>query len=145
MRTALCVILSCQLAAAYARLGNSEPVQVSMVQLLAQPSKYDKKLISVRGFLSIWREPHHGVRAILFLHPEDAKDLFSRNTINVVASQEMIREQKTFDQRYVILTGVFHAAPTASGGYVTTIREVQACTVTAEPDPPQPQSGNTWR
>lgn len=66
MRGLLSVALLCSLFAG-AGLAQDRPVPLglSLIQLMANPEKFDGKLVTVQGFLRIGQEPKHGIEAVL--------------------------------------------------------------------------------
>jgi len=110
---------------------------VSLIELIAHVEKFDNQLVTVQGFLRITHERKHGVRANLYLHEEDAKNLLN-NDVLVMASQEMLRDEEKIDRKYMILTGSFRAVHGAGnvsyeGGL---IKNVRSCTPWSDPNRP---------
>lgn len=77
-----------------------EPVDVTMVQLIANPEGFDGKLIRVIGFLRLQFEG-----TVLYLHREDYERSIG-NGIWVDATPEMWKES-AMNSKYVLLEGVF--------------------------------------
>jgi hypothetical protein len=116
------------------------PKYVSPIQLIANPEKFDKTLITVRGFLVM--EGHRDVVAsALYLHREDAENQLD-NSVLVEASDQMRRDEEKIDRIYVTLTGSFRAVPTANSSYIPTISNVRSCTPLSNPTHPIGLKGN---
>jgi hypothetical protein len=106
------------------------PQLVTMIELLGNPARYDGKLITVRGFLEMWKPPRDVASSILYLHEEDAT--FLLNGIAVVPTSEMLERFDSRNRRYVSLTGEVAVTATGSEGTIVGIRNIQEC----EPWPP---------
>ena len=54
--------------------GQDKSISVNMVELLANPEKFDGQVVTVFGFLTMDHQKHHPMMgAFLSLHEEDAK------------------------------------------------------------------------
>jgi hypothetical protein len=82
-----------------------EPTDVSMVQLIANPEKYDGKLVRVIGFLRMEFEGN-----ALYLHREDYEKHIAANGIWVDVTSAMNKQEKTLNSRYDIIEGVFSSS-----------------------------------
>lgn len=78
------------------------PERVSMVQLLANPDKYDRTLVLVTGYLRL--EPEGNT---LYLHEEDHKHALLDNGLWVEAPPRMVAEKEKLSGRYVSIVGFF--------------------------------------
>ena len=84
------------------------PLQsVSLVALLANPDKYDGKLVRVSGFLHHKFEDNH-----LYISKDDADYLLTENGISVSYSKDLKTEPRGFpleqyDAAYVLMEGRF--------------------------------------
>ena len=81
-----------------------QPINVTLVQLIANPEKFDGKLIRVIGFLEIEFEGN-----VLYLHREDYENALLGNGIWVDVTPEMTKNSKSLSKNYVLLEGVFSA------------------------------------
>ncbi len=79
-----------------------QPTGVSIINLIATPERYDGKMISVVGFLSIESED-----ARLYLGQEDYRRNNMGNGIFIDANKEVTSDIETKDLHYVGLVGVF--------------------------------------
>jgi hypothetical protein len=90
---------------------DQEPLDVSMVQLIANAQKYDGKLIRVIGFLRLEFEGNE-----LYLHREDYENGISKNGIWVDVYSETMKKSKNLNMHYVLLEGIFNANDHGHGG-----------------------------
>jgi len=81
-----------------------KPVDVTLVQLIASPERFDGKLIRVIGFLEITFEGN-----VLYLHREDYENAILGNGIWVNVTPEMFENSKSLSRSYVLLEGIFSA------------------------------------
>ena len=81
-----------------------EPTNVTLVQLIANPEKFDGKLIRVIGFLRLEFEGN-----VLYLHREDYENSILGNGIWVEVTPQIEKETKTINMHYVIMEGIFSA------------------------------------
>jgi hypothetical protein len=79
-----------------------KPTGVSIINLIATPERYDGKMISVVGFLSIESED-----ARLYLGQEDYRRNNMGNGIFIDTNKEVTRDIEAKDLHYVGLVGVF--------------------------------------
>jgi hypothetical protein len=79
------------------------PTDASLIQLIANPDKYDGKVVRVIGFVRLEFEGN-----ALYLHREDYESSLSKNAIWIDATPEMMKREK-FDKKYVLLEGTFDA------------------------------------
>lgn len=80
----------------------AEPENVTLVQLIADPQKFDGKLIRVIGFLRLEFEGD-----VLYLHREDYEHAILGDGIWVDATPEIAKQKQTLNTHYVLLEGVF--------------------------------------
>ena len=85
------------------RIANVE--QVSMLQLIASPEKFDGKVIQVVGFLRLEFEGN-----MLYAHQEDYEHRIFKNALWVVRNSRIDQNAQKLDQRYVIIIGTFDAS-----------------------------------
>src|SRR5271169_6128251 len=79
-----------------------EPVDVTLVQLIANPEKFDGKLVRVIGFLRLEFEGN-----VLYLHREDYENAILGDGIWVDVTPEITKQKKTLNMHYVVLEGIF--------------------------------------
>jgi hypothetical protein len=82
-----------------------EPVDVTLVQLIANPEKFDGKLVRVIGFLRLEFEGN-----VLYLHREDYENAILGDGIWVDVTPEITKQSKTLNMHYVLLVGIFSSS-----------------------------------
>jgi hypothetical protein len=95
----VCVLLTALLATP---ITAEQPVNVTLVRLIANPEKFDGKLIRVIGFLRLEFEGN-----VLYLHREDYEFAILGDGIWVDITPEMTKQSKTLNMNYVLLEGIF--------------------------------------
>ena len=79
---------------------------VSLIQLIASPEAYDKKVVRITGFLHLEFEGN-----AIYLHNEDFRYGLTKNALWIDVPKDMTREQiKIVNDQYVICTGRFVAS-----------------------------------
>lgn len=101
-----------------------QPTNVTLVQLIATPAKFDGKLIRVIGFLRLEFEGN-----VLYFHREDYENSILGNGIWVEVLPEMSKQSATLNMHYVLLEGVFsskeHGHMDAWRGTIKKIRRAE--------------------
>ena len=147
MRTPWLVVtcLGCVLLGSIPAISQTRPTTISLVQLLASPQQFDGKAVMVQGFLRFYRQPKHGLNVFLYLHEEDAKNLLDSNTVLVIPSKQMLRDEEKLDRTYVHMTarfaGVRAVGEESPGAGV--LKDVQDCSVWSDPHRPIGEPGNS--
>jgi hypothetical protein len=95
----LCIVLTTLLVP---QIRAAEPTNVTVVQLIANPEKFDGKLIRVIGFLRLEFEGD-----VLYLHREDYENAILGDGISVDVTPDMTKQSKTLNMNYVLLEGIF--------------------------------------
>jgi len=85
-------------------LAAAEPLDVSLVQLIANPKDYDGKIVRVIGFVKLEFEGN-----AIYLHQDDYKYGISKNGLWIDVTEEIRKRSTEFDQKYVMLEGMFNA------------------------------------
>jgi len=135
-RLSRCFVFGCLLVISKFGPAQQQGVPTSLIQLIANPERFDGKLVVVHGFLRIGHEKHHGTETVLYLHQEDATHLLGSNAVWVIASEQMIRDHEKIDGMYVMLTGVVRAVSGAGGSSGMVIKDVQSCRAWSDPRRP---------
>jgi hypothetical protein len=78
------------------------PIQVSLIQLIATPEKFDGKLVQVRGFLQMGREGD-----LIFLDKSSCDNVVPMNAIWIHRSEQMGKDKLKLNRKYVEVLGVF--------------------------------------
>lgn len=116
-------------------LGQERSAAVSIVELLANQDRFDGKLVTLVGFLTIDTQKKHAAMAFLHLHEEDAKHLLP-NGLEVVPSQQMLRDQEKINGMYVVITGLLHIVPNENGSHGIVMKDVRSCKLWSDPRRP---------
>jgi hypothetical protein len=82
---------------------------VSLIQLIANPEKYDGKQVEVIGFLRLEFEGN-----ALFLHQEDYEHRICRNAIGIGVTKEMKWHKDDVNMHYVLLVGTFRTGESST-------------------------------
>jgi hypothetical protein len=81
----------------------SDPTDVSLINLIATPEKYQGKIVRVVGYLNLEFEGN-----AIYIHKEDYEHALLKNAIWIdLSREEEGKNTKTFNKKYVILVGVF--------------------------------------
>jgi len=78
------------------------PINVSLLQLIATPEKFNDKLVDVEGFLDMSREGD-----LLYLHQIDSENGLLSNAIWVRRTEQMGKEKAKLHMKYVRVVGTF--------------------------------------
>lgn len=106
----------------------SDEVNVSLIQLIANPAAFDGKNVSIGGYLTLRGEYENS----LFLDENAYRSGMWANAIAVdlKSSKPAIKERaKQQDRKYVLVAGRFKAGPTAfSGGQLQEVYRLFSAT-----------------
>jgi hypothetical protein len=83
----------------------NEPLHISLVQLIANPEKFDGKLVAVAGFLRLEMEGD-----ALYLSRDDFLNGVTKNAIWIDLTPELVKSRQQLNNRYVLLMGTFDAS-----------------------------------
>jgi len=86
-------------------------VNVSLVQLIANPKDYHGKVVRVIGFVRLEFEGN-----AIYLHQEDYEHDITKNGLWIDVTDDIREKQKDYDQKYVLLEGTFNANETGHMG-----------------------------
>ena len=102
--------------------------QVSLVQLISNPSQYDNHRVIVAGFLTLEFE-----NSALYLHADDAAHFITKNALWVTARSGIKGRSDEINHHYVQIVGLFKASDHGHiGGYSGMIGEVERIDLTPE-------------
>lgn len=76
----------------------------SLVQLVANPEKYDGKRVAVIGFLKLQFEGNE-----LFIHRDDWENGISKNGVWVDVNSAVSEHAEELNEHYVLIVGTFSA------------------------------------
>jgi hypothetical protein len=100
------LVLACVVAAlVVSPIKAQEPADVTLIQLIANPDKFDGKLIRVIGFLRLEFEGD-----VLYLHREDYENAILGNGIWVSVTPAVTKQKATLNMNYVLLEGLFSSS-----------------------------------
>ena len=118
-----------------------QPIDVSMIQLIATPERFEGKMVSVVGFLGIDPE-----EARLYVSEEDYRQYIPGNGVWLDENKQMQKDIEQIDLHYVTLVGVFkqkglppHMAVGAGESGITDIRQCLPWLTPAERRPRKPK------
>ena len=83
-----------------------EILDVSIIQLIASPEKYDGKIVHIIGFIKIEFEGN-----AIYLHEEDYKKHIYKNSIWLSIPKEIYSLKKEISGKYGTIIGTFKAEP----------------------------------
>ena len=89
----------------------AEPLDVSLVKLIANPNDYNGKVVRVIGFVRLEFEGN-----AIYLHQDDYKHGISKNGLWIDVTDDIRKKRTDFDQKYVLLEGTFNAKETGHMG-----------------------------
>lgn len=98
----------------------SEPLNVGMVTLLANPERFDGTLIRTHGFVFI--QPDSDA---IYLHEDDYRYGLTKNAFALDLSEAQRKQFKKLSLKYVLIEGTMHSkSPDATYSYSGTIVNV---------------------
>jgi hypothetical protein len=89
----------------------TEPLDVSLIQLIANPKDFDGKIVRLIGFVKLEFEGN-----AIYFHQDDYKFGISKNALWLDITEDIRKKQAHFDERYIILEGTFNAENTGHMG-----------------------------
>ena len=119
------MLLSASSAAPVSHAQNPIRNTVSIVQLIARPEKYDRKVVRVMGFLRLEFEGD-----AIYLHEDDYRHAILKNGLTIVRNAKMEELADRLDLHYVILEGTFDVRSGNMGlnsGTITNITFIGIC------------------
>src|SRR5579864_6414585 len=100
------IALACIMTAlVVAPIRAQEPTDVTLVRLIANPERFDGKLIRAIGFLRLEFEGN-----VLYLHREDYENAILGDGIWVDVTTAITKQRDALNMNYVLLEGVFSAS-----------------------------------
>ena len=105
----------------------------SLLQILANPDSFHGKEVQIIGFLNLTFEGD-----ALYLHREDLAYGIVRNSIWVVANENMYKNRKWLNKKYVIIRGTFDANDHGHMGlFQGSLMNITRCDIWADPKSPR--------
>jgi len=120
------------------------PTDVSIIQLIATPEKFDGALVSLIGFMQIGRE-----QDLVYLGEQDFNHGLIENALWFRLSEEIGKDSQKLNKNYVRIVGVFsarHEGPYGCpNGGLTTVKRFQIWSTPENPvgrikDYPKPRN-----
>jgi hypothetical protein len=108
----------------------AEPLDVSLVQLIANPKNFHSKVVRVMGFVRLEFEGN-----AIYLHQDDYKHGIGKNGLWIDVTDDIRKKKADFDQKYVLLEGTFSAKETGHMGlWSGSIQKISRFQVWSEKD-----------
>jgi hypothetical protein len=108
----------------------AEPLDVSMIQLIANAKDYDGKVVRVIGFMRLESEGNG-----IYLHQDDYKHSNYKNGLWIDVSEDMDKRSAELDQKYVLVEGTFDAKMKGHMGlWSGSIQKITRCQVWIQRD-----------
>ena len=108
----------------------AETLDVSLVQLIANPKDYDGKVVRMIGYVRLEFEGN-----AIYLHQDDYKHGITKNGLWIDVTDDMRKRQADIDQKYVLLEGTFNARDRGHMGLWTgSVQKITRCQVWREKD-----------
>ena len=105
---------------------------VSLLELVVQPEKFDGKTIAVIGYLDVSFDG-----SLLYVHREDAENWISENAVWVRRTEQMERNRSSLNHKYVKLVGKFKVGYSQQlGDPPNGFSEVQSISLWSDPSSP---------
>jgi hypothetical protein len=108
------------------------PPDVSMIQVLFAPEKYDGLRITIIGYLEVGSEMHS-----LYLNPQDWANGIRMDSIEVVDAKLLLKRRAEINMKYVRLVGVFHLRQRAGVSNYGELGRIESCEVWSDPANPR--------
>jgi hypothetical protein len=89
----------------------AETIDVSIVQLIANPQQFDGKIVRIIGFARLEFEGDS-----IYLHREDYEHGITKNGLWMDVPNDMRKRDTEFDQKYILIEGRFNAKFTGHMG-----------------------------
>jgi hypothetical protein len=103
----------------------AEPLDVSLVRLIANPEDYDGKIVRVIGFVRLEFEGD-----AIYLHQDDCRHGIPKNGLWIDVTDEVRKKRKDYDQKYVLLEGTFSAKDRGHFGlWSGSIQKITRCQI----------------
>jgi len=86
----------------FANVAFAEPIDVSLINLIATPKEFDGKLVRVKGFARVEFEGN-----AIYLHRDDYLQGITKNGLWLDFEESSPKQMARIDKRYVLVEGVF--------------------------------------
>lgn len=99
---------------------SQQPIVVSMIQLIANPTAYSGKSVRIIGFVRIELEG-----TAVYMHQEDYKVAISKNALWLAIDRANRQSYMNGDQKYVLIEGTFDAENKGHrGAFSGTVKDI---------------------
>lgn len=110
------------------RVRPAQPLEVSIVRLIANPQAHHGKAVRVVGFARITFEGN-----AVYLHQDDYRHFITKNALWLAVPKKEQRKYMEYDQKYVLIEGTFDADDTGHlGSYSGAIKNIDRVQVQVE-------------
>jgi hypothetical protein len=105
---------------------------VSLLELITSPEKFDGQLIAVVGFLEMSRDGD-----LLYLHRADDENWIVANSVWIRRDERLGKDRNLLNRKYVKVVGIFKVGYHEQLGYPPNgISDVRSAKVWSNPDSP---------
>lgn len=115
----IALFLICQSA-----LSLGPPLAISADTLIAEPLKFDRKRVTVSGFLVVETQPRHAPVVLLYRNQEDSREPMTKAGIFLVPNQKMLKDLERYSGNYVTIAGVVQVFKSANGAHGCVISDI---------------------
>ena len=106
------------------RISSQADVTVSLIQLIANPEKYDGEHFGIIGFLRLEFEGNR-----LYLHEEDYKNALRDNSVGLDVTRKQRQEFEDRNMHYVLVAGTFKAGKRGSSQANGAMADIRSITI----------------
>jgi hypothetical protein len=92
-------------------VASEQPLDVSLVQLIANPEDYHGKVIRVIGYVRLEFEGD-----AIYLHQDDGMLGIYKNGLWIDVTYDIRKKEEEFDRKYVLVEGTFNSERTGHFG-----------------------------
>jgi hypothetical protein len=136
----LILILCCASFRGVSQLSESTIKQVSLIQLIANPDKYDGRRVNVIGYLRLEAEGN-----ILYLDIDDWRNAVSENGIWIDVNGDINANRAHLDRKYVQLLGTFSTRKSGNEVGAGSLIHIQSATFWSDPEHPRAERSGPAR
>jgi hypothetical protein len=91
---------------------NSSPSRNSVIAVIANPERYDRRQITAVGYVSMSQE-----NCAVFLHEEDFRRAIYSNALWLNLSSADKTKYESFNEKYCLVEGIFRSGAFGFGGF----------------------------
>ena len=128
MRRAICLLAALSLSVFISSVEAQQLRSVSIVRLISTPRQFHGARVRIIGFVRLQFEGN-----AIYLHEDDDKHAIHKNGLWLSITDEIEKNRKSFDGRYVLVEGTFDARHSGHhGAYSGEIKNITRFRVWAE-------------